>query len=121
MNRLLVFLAAAPLHAQSYYLPPGTPFVRGVVLVETAALADPVWQSFAAGTSTLLAVAGDNPLTSLPALATATGRPEVSVAPFVPYGLSANGRRAMQTAVANPSLCIAVMPHHPGHRHRRAA
>jgi hypothetical protein len=95
-------------------MPPGTTFGRGAVSVKTSALTDPTWQSFASRTSTLLAVAGDNPLTFLPALATSTGRPEVSVAPFVPYGLSANGRRAMQTAVTNPARCIAVMPHHLG-------
>jgi acetyl esterase/lipase len=100
--------------APAYYLPPGASFVRGVISVENSALTQPTWQSFAERNSVLLAVAGTNPQGSLASLATATGRAEVNVAPYVPYGLSSGGRNAMQTAVANPTRCLAVIPHHPG-------
>lgn len=111
---LLLASAALSARAQSFYLPPGIPFVRAVVSVETTALTDATWQVFAQRTSSLLATSGHNPVGSLASLAASTGRPEVAVAPVVPYGLSANGRRAMQTAVANPGRCAAVIPHHPG-------
>ncbi|MBK8037920.1 MAG: hypothetical protein IPK22_12455 [Verrucomicrobiaceae bacterium] len=111
---LLIASAALSARAQTFYLPPGTTFVRAVVSVETTALTDSTWQAFAQRTSSLLATSGHSPVGSLASLATTTGRPEVAVAPVVPYGLSANGRRAMQTAVANPGRCVAVIPHHPG-------
>lgn len=107
-------LTAASSQAQNYYLDPATTFVRGVVSVENAALADPTWRAFAGRTHMLLADTGHSPAGRLAALATATGHPEVAVAPFVPFGLSANGRRALQTAVALPERCIAVIPQRPG-------
>lgn len=100
--------------AQNYYLDTSTSFVRGVVSVETSALSDAVWQAFAARNGVLLADTGHAPAGRLANLAAATGHPEVAVAPFVPYGLSANGRRALETAIALPDRCIAVIPQRPG-------
>ncbi len=110
ISAALPALAQAPAH----YLPPGISFVRAVVSVETSYLTNASWQGLAERQGLLLAVAGNNPQSSLSALATATGHPEVLVAPYVPYGLSANGRRSMQTAVASPGRVLAVLAHHPG-------
>ncbi|MCX6857022.1 MAG: hypothetical protein NTV80_19195 [Verrucomicrobia bacterium] len=107
-------LLTAAAFSQSYYLPPSATFVRGVIAVESTALTDATWQSFANRTSMLLAALTDTPQNSLAALATATGRPEVNVAPFVPAGVSSGGVSALQNAMNNPTRCIAVIPIHPG-------
>jgi acetyl esterase/lipase len=107
-----LFLTAS-VFSQSYYLAPSTTFVRGVISVEPVALTDPTWQAFAARTSTLLLV-GPEPQNSLATLATTTGKPEVSVAPYVPYGISSGGVSALRNAMLNPTRCIAVIPQHPG-------
>lgn len=119
MRFLIIPLAAwvlggFPAQAQNYFLDSSTSFVRGVVSVETSALSDPVWQVFAARNGVLLADTGHAPAGRLANLAAATGHPEVAVAPFVPFGLSANGRRALETAIALPDRCIAVIPQRPG-------
>jgi hypothetical protein len=110
----LLLTAAAFSQTPSYYLPPSATFVRGVVAVEPTALTDATWQAFAGRTSMLLAVLTDTPQNSLASLATVTGKPEVTVAPYVPYGLSSGGVAAIKTAMANPTRCIAVIPQHPG-------
>ena len=109
----LLLLALTPLaHAQTstYYLPPGVTNIRAIITGGVMSPGSPsaTVQNFCASNRVGLAQLASD----LPAIATATGHPEIAHAPVVLSGNSAAGEGAVATAIANPTNVIAIVATH---------
>ena len=102
--------ALARAQTSSYYLPPGVANIRAMVTggVPNPSSPSADWQAFCATNRVGLAqLTGD-----LPAIATATGHPEIAHAPVVLTGNSAASEGAVATAIASPSNVVAIIGTH---------
>ena len=114
MKTALALLAALSFavsaFAQTYYLPPGVTNIRAMIVGGTPLQGGTpqIWRDFCLAQRVGLAqTVGD-----LPAIATASGHPEIANAPFATCGTSAGASAAASAVIANPARGIAVVGLH---------
>ena len=106
----LVLASSAFAQTSSYYIPPGFTNIRAKI---TGGLMNPGSPSADVQAFCLSSRVGLAQLASdLPAIAMATGHPEIAHAPLVLSGNSAAGEGAVATAISNPTNIVAIVATH---------
>ncbi len=109
---LITFLLAlcSLAHAQTYYVPAGVTTIRAMVVGGTPLQGGTpqYWRDFCAAQRVGLAQS----VSDLPAVAAASGHPEIANAPFVTIGTSAGASAAASAAIGNPARAVAVVGLH---------